>query len=180
MPNRKKVLLIGWDAADWKIINPLMDAGKMPALESLVNNGVMGNIATLEPPFSPMLWTSIATGKLADKHGVMGFTEPDPEGIGMKPISNMSRKVKAVWNILTQKNYKTHVLGWWPTHPVEPINGIMISNNYAQCEQAPDNWHMPDNTVHPAELSAFFNELRIHPAELTQEHLLPFVPNAKK
>ena len=63
---KNKVLLIGWDAADWKIINPLMDAGMMPALESLVNNGVMGNLATLDPPLSPMLWTSISTGKHAD------------------------------------------------------------------------------------------------------------------
>ena len=49
----KKVLLIGWDAADWKIINPLLDAGRMPALESLVNRGVIGKLATLEPTFSP-------------------------------------------------------------------------------------------------------------------------------
>ena len=52
-PTRRKVLLIGWDGADWKTINPLLDAGKMPALESLINRGVMGNIATLDPPLSP-------------------------------------------------------------------------------------------------------------------------------
>ena len=32
-----KVLLIGWDAADWKVINPLLDAGKMPNLETFIN-----------------------------------------------------------------------------------------------------------------------------------------------
>jgi len=180
MTKKKKVLLIGWDAADWKVINPLMDAGQMPALESLVNQGVMGNIATLDPPFSPMLWTSIATGKTADKHGVLGFTEPDPEGIGMKPITSSSRKGKAIWNILTQKGYKTHVVGWWPSHPVEPINGIMLSNNFATCNQAPKNWILPNKAVHPENLSQFFSALRVHPAELTQEHLLPFVPDAAK
>lgn len=176
--SKPKVLLIGWDAADWKVINPLMDAGEMPALESLVNNGVMGNIATLDPPFSPMLWTSIATGKTADKHGVLGFTEPDPEGIGMRPISSTSRKVKAIWNILTQKKYKTHVVGWWPSSPVEPINGVMISNNYARCTASVEKWVIPRRTVHPANLTDFFAQLRVHPAELTQEHLLPFVPKA--
>ena len=44
----KKVLLIGWDAADWKIITPLLDSGHMPTLEGLINQGVMGNIATLD------------------------------------------------------------------------------------------------------------------------------------
>jgi hypothetical protein len=31
-----RVLLVGCDAADWKLISPLMDAGKMPALSRFV------------------------------------------------------------------------------------------------------------------------------------------------
>ncbi|MFN7901045.1 MAG: alkaline phosphatase family protein, partial [Synechococcaceae cyanobacterium] len=56
-----KVLLLGWDAADWKIIGPLLDAGRMPNLERLARSGVVGNLSTLYPVLSPMLWTSIAT-----------------------------------------------------------------------------------------------------------------------
>ena len=63
-----KVLLVGWDAADWKVIMPLIDAGKMPNLAGLIDKGICGNIATLQPVLSPMLWTSIATGKRAYKH----------------------------------------------------------------------------------------------------------------
>ena len=33
-----------WGAAAWKVINPLIEAGKMPFLQSLVNRGVMGNL----------------------------------------------------------------------------------------------------------------------------------------
>ena len=61
-PTPRKVLLIGWDAADWKVINPLMDAGKMPNVQRLVENGCIAQLSTLHPP-PPMLWTSIATGK---------------------------------------------------------------------------------------------------------------------
>ena len=46
----KKILLVGWDAADWRVITPLLDAGQMPALESLIDRGVMGNLSTLTPP----------------------------------------------------------------------------------------------------------------------------------
>ena len=118
----KRVLLIGWDAADWKMIHPLIDAGLMPALESIVN------LATLDPPMSPMLWTSVATGMHADKHGVLNFTEPVPGGKGIRPVLGPTRKTKAIWNILQQNGLKCHVVGWWPSHPAEPINGIMISN----------------------------------------------------
>ncbi|MGH9356724.1 MAG: hypothetical protein ACRD10_11395, partial [Terriglobia bacterium] len=64
-PLAKKVLLIGWDAADWKVATPLLDQGLMPALDDFINHGVMGNLATLRPILSPMLWNSIATGKRA-------------------------------------------------------------------------------------------------------------------
>lgn len=177
----KKVLLIGWDAADWKMINPLVDAGEMPALERLINNGVMGNLATLEPPFSPMLWTSIATGKRPDKHGILGFTEPDPNTGGVRPVSCTSRKVKAIWNILTQKGYKTNVIGWWPSHPAEPVNGVTVSNFYQRAGAGIEKpWPMVAGTVHPENLADTFKNLRIHPDELTEQHILPFIPNAAK
>ena len=37
----------------------------MPTLDAFINRGVMGNLATLQPILSPMLWNSVATGKLA-------------------------------------------------------------------------------------------------------------------
>ncbi len=35
--NENRVLLIGWDGADRKVINRLMDAGWMPNLNRMVN-----------------------------------------------------------------------------------------------------------------------------------------------
>ena len=98
----RRVLLIGWDAADWSFIHPLIEAGKMPVMEKLIESGVSGKIATLQPILSPMLWTSIATGKRADKHDILGFVEPSPDGKGIRPVSSTSRKSKAIWNILSQ------------------------------------------------------------------------------
>jgi len=67
--NQKRLLLVGWDAADWKLIQPLVDEGKLPACRHLLETGVSGNLTTLEPELSPMLWTAIATGKHAYHHG---------------------------------------------------------------------------------------------------------------
>ena len=50
---KRKVLLIGWDAADWEVITPMLEEGLMPALDGLINRGVMGNLATLQPILSP-------------------------------------------------------------------------------------------------------------------------------
>ena len=45
MTNRK-VLLIGWDAADWEHITPMLEEGLMRTLDSFINRGVMCNLAT--------------------------------------------------------------------------------------------------------------------------------------
>lgn len=178
MSNKKqKVLLIGWDAADWKIINRLIDKGEMPALQKLVENGVMGNISTLEPAYSPILWTTIATGKYADKHGILGFIEPTPDHSAFRPVSNSTRKVKALWNMLTQKGYKTHVINWWPSHPAEPVNGIYVSNLYPKTNTFNlRNWRLPDDAIHPRDLKDLFSHIRVHPLEFSNQHIRPFIP----
>jgi len=171
-----KVLLIGWDSADWKVINPLMDNGEMPNLETLVNNGVSGNLATMYPELSPMLWTSIATGKRPFKHGILGFSEPTPSGDSIRPITNISRKTRAIWNILNLKGKKSNVVGWWPSHPAEPINGVMVSNRYQRANSGMDKpWPIVSGTVYPERLSENLASIRLHPQELKTEHIAPFI-----
>lgn len=175
--SKRKVLLIGWDAADWKVILPLVQAGKMPAIKSIMDQGVWGKISTLDPPLSPMLWTSIATGFRADKHGILGFIEPNPDLSGVRPVTSTSRKVKAIWNILNQEGYKSNVIAWWPSNPVEPINGCMVSN-FFQVASKPQNeeWPLNPGTIYPESMIEKLKECRVHPSELTPYHIYPFIP----
>ncbi len=178
MSSKKKVLVIGWDAAEWKVIMPLIQQGKMPAFERLMSRGVYGKLQTLDPPLSPMLWTSIATGFRADTHGIGGFIEPTPDGESLRPVTSTSRKVKAIWNILNQEGYKSNVVTWWPSNPVEPINGVMVSNLY-QIATKPLNeeWEMPKGTVHPESMVDMMKEFRIHPHQINLEQAKAFIPN---
>ncbi|MEY3237152.1 MAG: hypothetical protein RI883_1253 [Bacteroidota bacterium] len=177
----KKVLVIGWDAADWKTIEPLMAEGKMPALKKLMEGGVYGRLQTLDPPLSPMLWTSIATGVRADKHGIGGFIEPIPDGTGLRPVTTTSRKVKAIWNILNQEKKKCNVVTWWPSNPAEPINGVMVSNLFQQANKPlGEEWLMPTGTIHPPEMIDELKDFRVHPSEITLTMMVPFIPNLEK
>jgi predicted AlkP superfamily phosphohydrolase/phosphomutase/tetratricopeptide (TPR) repeat protein len=203
VPNDRKVLVIGWDAADWRAIRPLLEQGKMPNLQRMMDEGVHGNNATLTPVLSPMLWTSIATGKRPFKHGIHGFSEPTPDGKGIRPITNVSRKVKAVWNILNQCGKKPIVVGWWPSHPAEPVDGVMVSDWYQKSRPIRDpevakqveegvrpkpgefgwtleQWPMPPGTVHPPRLERNLQEFRLHQIEVAEEDIGPFVPNGHK
>ena len=179
--SKSRVILIGWDAADWKVIRPLLEKGEMPNLARLIAAGVHGNLATIYPPLSPMLWTSIATGKRAYKHGIHGFSEPLPDGSGVRPITLLSRKTKAIWNILNQTGHRSIVVGWWPSHPAEPINGVMVSNHFEHALAEPNT--MPPllaGAIHPPSMAASLAELRVNPTELTGEFLRFFVPEYDK
>lgn len=178
---KRRFLLIGWDAADWKVIEPLLAAGEMPHLASLIAGGVRANVATIYPPLSPMVWTSIATGKRADKHGIHGFSEPLPDGSGVRPISILSRRTKAVWNILNQNGWRSLVVGWWPSHPAEPLDGVMVSNHFQRAVGEPGRAaKLPPGTVHPASLAPALAELRVNPMELEGEFIRLFVPGYQK
>jgi tetratricopeptide (TPR) repeat protein len=175
-----RLLLVGWDAADWKVIDPLLGKGEMPHLARLLQQGVRGNLATIHPPLSPMVWTSIATGKRPPQHGILGFSEPTPDGLSVRPISNLGRKTKALWNILHQNGKSSIVLGWWPSHPAEPIRGAMVSDLFPLKGEQNPNTPMPPGTVAPASLAGRMAELRVHPTEISGEILGMFVPGWKQ
>ncbi len=179
-PTAHKLLLLGWDAADWEIIHPLLDAGRMPHLKRLVDGGVMGNLLTLQPILSPILWTSIATGKRAYLHGVHGFVEPTPDGMSLRATASTTRKCKALWNILAQAGKRCQAIGWYASHPAEVINGVCVSHQFpvAPASASPAQWRPQPNSVEPIELAEILSELRIHPGEVTGAMLSQFLPLA--
>ncbi len=180
MPERlaKRVLLLGWDAADWQILHPLLDRGEMPVLQSLIEHGVSGRLATLHPVISPILWNSIATGKRADKHGILGFIEPAPDGRGARPVSSTSRQAKALWNILSQQGLRAGVVNWFASHPAEPIDGEVFTNRFVDVLRPGGAVPALDPAaVHPPELREIAAGLRVGIDTITPEQMLPFFPD---
>jgi predicted AlkP superfamily phosphohydrolase/phosphomutase/tetratricopeptide (TPR) repeat protein len=167
-------LLVGWDAADWAMIHPLLDRGEMPNLQRIIDSGVMGNLATMDPPLSPLLWTSIVTGKTADQHGVLGFLEPDPVSGGARPVNSSARRCKAIWNILNQSGLRPHVVNWFASYPAEPLRGVCVSNPVCQA-----SLDIPAGAIHPPELQPVLAQLRLTPRDMSGNELALFVPNLK-
>lgn len=178
--SKKRLLVVGWDSADWKVIRPLMEAGQMPMLSKLLAEGVGGNLATLEPSLSPMLWTTIATGRHAAEHGVHGFTEV--RGGAVVPVSAGTRRCRAVWNILSERGLVSNVVGWFATQGERDPNVRLVSNLYAHAPAKPlaEGWpEPPAGTFFPEELGKTLTPLRLHPAELGGDVLSMFVKNVE-
>jgi predicted AlkP superfamily phosphohydrolase/phosphomutase len=123
-----KILLIGLDGADWKVINPLLKQNKLPHLKKIIENGTFGYLKSEDPLDSWVIWTTIATGKKPEEHGILNKFVPDPySGEIILPTSNLI-KVKRIWNIVSSLKKKAGVVGYLITWPPEEINGIMVSD----------------------------------------------------
>jgi len=125
-PPPRKLIVLGVDGLEWKLVLKFAQAGKLPNLSALLQNGVSGKLETLSPTESPAIWTTIATGKKPGKHGVLDFAYRDEDGEAHL-FTSVHRNSKALWNLLGDAHRGCDVLGWWCTFPVEKIDGVMVS-----------------------------------------------------
>ena len=65
-----RVLLIGMDGGEWGVIDALAANGELPAYAGVAASGRTARLETITPTFSPIIWTSVATGKAPDKHRI--------------------------------------------------------------------------------------------------------------
>ncbi|HEY3176552.1 MAG TPA: alkaline phosphatase family protein [Candidatus Polarisedimenticolia bacterium] len=128
---KNPIVLIGLDGADWQIIDPLIDQGKLPNLTRLKARSTWGHMRSSEPILSPLLWTTAVTGKPPDEHGIIDFLVPDPVTGRRSPITSRSRKVRALWNIFSERGLTSGVVAWWASWPAEPIDGRIVSDRVA-------------------------------------------------
>src|SRR5512139_822384 len=95
-PGSPKIAVFGVDAADWREIDPLVASGRLPAFARLKRVASLGVLRADPPLLSPIIWTTIATGRPPEDHGVIDFMM-DLRGGAQAPVSGTARRVKAFW-----------------------------------------------------------------------------------
>lgn len=113
------LFILAMDGLDWRLTDKAFKKGLMPnfkrAIQRARRSSTLGTSG--EPIRSPVIWTTIATGKLSSKHGVEGFTS-----------RRTDRQVKAIWNIFSEAGRRVGVVGYLVTSPAEPVNGVIVSD----------------------------------------------------
>ncbi|HSO23032.1 MAG TPA: alkaline phosphatase family protein [Chondromyces sp.] len=74
----KKVIVLGLDGLDPKILSGLMQAGRLPNFKKLAELGSLQPLATTMPALSPVAWSSFITGMTPGGHGIADFIARDP------------------------------------------------------------------------------------------------------
>ena len=147
-PDPERLLVLGWDGATWDLIDPLLAAGRMPNLATLLERGTRTELESTIVPISSAAWTAAATGKGPGETGVYSFFEPVEDSYEVSLISAHSNRATPIWRTLARRGRRSIIWGVPITYPPEPIPGVMVAGMLAP---------FGGDFAHPKELS---DELR--------------------
>jgi tetratricopeptide (TPR) repeat protein len=186
-PLDREILLIGLDGSDWRILDPLLEDGRMPNLAGLVARGARAHLRTIRPILSPVIWTSIATGVKPGRHGIVDFVVTAGDDGTLMPVTGTMRRVPALWDLLGAQGIESSVVAWWATWPADPIRGRMVTDRIAYQlfrGMMAQDWRSDDpdtdrGKTHPADLIAELRPLIRSPAEVGDETIAAFLPGRR-
>ncbi len=127
----RPVLFVGLDGADWQLLDAYMQAGILPNLAALAREGLPGVLTTIQPPLSPLVWTTEMTGVSPLAHGILDFTRFHPKTGEREPIPRDERRVPALWNMASAAGRSVAVFGLWATWPAEPVRGLLVADRFS-------------------------------------------------
>jgi hypothetical protein len=140
----RSLLVIGLEGVSWDLLSRAVSEGALPVFARLLDEGAGGPLGTLVPHDRAALWTTVATGKLPRKHGVVsGGSVETPLGVlhllprlpgfagpvrvplfRTLPEGGAERRSLAFWEVLAALKHEAAVLGWPAAKP--PRDGLVL------------------------------------------------------
>jgi predicted AlkP superfamily phosphohydrolase/phosphomutase len=122
-----RVLIVGWDGADWEILDPLLAAGELPNLATLIERGRKGVSRSCLPSHSWAAWPTFLTGCDPAGHGVFDILEYRPGASRRLPVSSRSILAPTWPQRLTESGRTTLLVNVPLTYPPPQIQGVAIA-----------------------------------------------------
>ncbi|MFW9780623.1 MAG: alkaline phosphatase family protein [Candidatus Heimdallarchaeota archaeon] len=142
--SQRKMLVIGLDCASPRLIFEDFKA-ELPHLDSLMGNGLYGNLRSSMPPITVPAWMVMYSGLHPGKFGLYGFRHrKNTSYTDIWIATPRSVQVPKIWDILAQDGRKSCVFAVPPGYPPPPINGWYVSCFLTPSSKSP--------YTHPSEL----------------------------
>lgn len=124
---KSKLFVLGLDGADFDMLSPLLESGKLPNIKRLMEEGTYGRLRSTVPPVTGPAWVSFMTGKNPGKTGIFDFVIENKEDGEKNLINSTSFQDDRFWDILGRHGYKTGLVSIPITYPPQKVNGFMIT-----------------------------------------------------
>ena len=195
-PSARKLTIIGIEGASMSYVLPAVAEGQLPNFARLIEGGASGALRTLYPNESVAVWTSMATGKLPRKHGLMGFYRYRfpavetpfnlrPRGLDFRTLEGLGavdrsavtsslRRTQPFWSILSRFGVKTGLLRWWGSYPADEIHGFVVSEYFHR--QVRESFEPPlPHLTFPEDIFERYGPEVVFPEDIDEETLDRFV-----
>lgn len=136
-----KVIVIGLDGFDPKIVEAMLAAARLPNLAKLREQSGYSRLRTTYPAQTPVAWSTFATGTNPGGHSIFDFVHRDPKtyfpilslnryeqkNAFLPPKAVNMRRGTPVWDLLSKAGITSTVLRCPCTYPPDEIDGRMLS-----------------------------------------------------
>jgi predicted AlkP superfamily phosphohydrolase/phosphomutase len=137
----RRVVVVGLDGFDPKIVEPLLADGSLPNLARLRAQGGYAPLRTTYPAQTPVAWSTFATGANPGRHGIFDFVRRDPltylpdlsmtrferRATYLPPRAVNLRRGTPMWTLLSAAGIPSSILRCPCTFPPDDIRGRMLS-----------------------------------------------------
>lgn len=118
----EKLVVLGFDGMDIKLLRDAMEQRDMPNFEKLEREGIIENLESCHPPVTIPAWITIFTGKNPGKLGVFHFQQLDTETGSFVPNTVDQYAGTYFWDT----GVKSSLVFIPGTSPVYEINGRIV------------------------------------------------------
>lgn len=142
MSAKKRVLIIALDGFTWKLTHPFLEAGVMPHLAKMVQEGCHGNLKSVIPFETSPAWSAFQTGCLPGKTTVLSFHRYDRSQKKVRLNSFADIAVPSIWELADRTGKTVVSLNMPVTSPPPKVRGVIIPGLLCP-ELSPQTVHPP-------------------------------------
>lgn len=122
-----KLIIAGWDAGCWQLLQPLVENGRLKNLRKIMDSGVYGALSAPLPALTPVSWSTIGTGCDPGGHGIYSWWRPAAGTYMAEAFDSTSLKTPHILQYLSEQGMKVGAIGVPMTYPPFMVNGFLIS-----------------------------------------------------
>jgi predicted AlkP superfamily phosphohydrolase/phosphomutase len=121
-----RTVVVGLDGATKRLIQPWIDAGELPTLERIFDQGVSGELESVLPPVTSPNWKAYATGKNPGKIGVFWWQNIDVDAQRSYLPAERYHDNDEYWELLADE-LRVGVINVPTTYPPKQVGEFLIA-----------------------------------------------------
>lgn len=120
-------LVFGLDGANWPLIDPWIEQGKLPTIERLRKQGTWAISKSVLPPVTCPNWKCYASSRSPDAHDVYWWEQVDRETLDVDVPDSTSFTAPELWDYLADDGYDICVVNLPMSYPPQESDGLIVA-----------------------------------------------------